>query len=97
MPAMCNQTDMDDRASSEDVWEDGDGSPAGPGRLTDLDREWEARRHQFRQVCARHDAQAAPQGLHPRPCFPPVQTGYREGLDEGKANTIQQGFNVGAL
>lgn len=23
------------------------------------------------------------------------QTGYREGLDEGKAETIQQGFNAG--
>lgn len=79
-------------ALRDDLWADSD--EEAPHTQQELSREWEARRQRYYNVWAR---------LHPlgvyvwtpvtRTCL--LQSGYREGLDAGKADTIQQGFDAG--
>ena len=65
----------------------------------DIDTEWETRKNRFFNVGIKPPTSAipskpAPRDLHYR-LHGLLQVGYMEGLDEGKAQTIQQGFDEG--
>ncbi|KAF8068276.1 hypothetical protein HT031_001963 [Scenedesmus sp. PABB004] len=90
----------------DDVWGGDSSSEGGEGRA-ELGREWEARRSTFYNVrcctqplvARRALAQPLEHGptpaLLPRPLLPPPQTGFREGMDEGRELTLAHGFNAG--
>ena len=69
----------------------------------EIDQEWEARRARFHNVSSsllHQRTSEAARPVLPMPLSPisgPVheQVGYKEGLEEGKAKTLQQGFDEG--
>mmetsp|Transcript_1105 Transcript_1105/g.3356 ORF Transcript_1105/g.3356 Transcript_1105/m.3356 type:complete len:141 (+) Transcript_1105:177-599(+) len=52
-------------------WDEGGSRDAAEASISELEREWEARKHTFRQQ------------------------GYRDGVAEGKAQSVQHGFDEG--
>ncbi len=92
---MCRAA-MDHTREADDPW--GGAAEDGPAEQDELSREWAARREHFYNV---REAPCVPRGvpltlpqqlLHSADA---AQSGYREGLDEGKGETIQQGFDAG--
>lgn len=97
-------------ASDDDVW--GDNDDTEEAEKEELSREWRARREQFWNVCPpspffgttfiSNQWQLLPLSSHvfrkisPDYAFVCAQSGYREGIEEGKGETVQQGFNRGA-
>ena len=92
----------------DDVWGEDSGDDEGPPRhQEELSRERDTRRQQFynvgregerrlvcMRVCWRARACRADFLFFSRAPF--MQAGYRDGLEEGKQLSIQEGFNAGA-
>ena len=96
------------KAEMEDVWGDDSSGEEKEGchRQQELSRESDARMQQFYNVSvvvlARARALSSSSAHCMRRLFfcrflPPLpKAGYREGLDEGKQLSVQEGFNAGA-
>ena len=77
-------------SSMSDDWAD----DTSPSQRNELDRDWDLRREQHYNVsCLRYTSQNVLGELEV-PCTN-LQNGYREGLDQGKEQTLQQGFDSG--
>ena len=73
-----------------DDWAD----EASPSQRNELDREWDLRREQHYNVSRLCDMVFSILDEHVI-SYTNLQSGYREGLDQGKEQTLQQGFDSG--
>lgn len=73
-----------------DDWAD----DTSPSQRNELDRDWDLRREQHYNVSRLRYTSQNVLGELEVP-FTNLQNGYREGLDQGKEQTLQQGFDSG--